>query len=122
MTKILLAEDDLFLRDVYNEVLESEGFEVTDAIDGEEALEKIKKGGWDLVLLDVIMPKMTGIDVLTHFKKDELKILAKHVVFMTNSDDIKELKKVLPLTDGYMQKSSYTPDQLVEKLKQYLNK
>jgi len=120
MAKILLAEDDLFLRDIYQEVLVAEGFDVTQAIDGQQTLEKLKSGGWDLVLLDVIMPKMTGIDVLKNFTKAQAKSLAKHIVFMSNSDETKELKDVLDMTDGFILKSSYAPDQLVGKIKQYL--
>jgi CheY-like chemotaxis protein len=120
MAKILLAEDDLFLRDIYKEVLSDEGFNVTQAIDGQQALKLLKDGSWDLVLLDVVMPKMTGIEVLKHFTKSQVKSLTKHIVFMSNSDEEKELKDVLDMTDGFILKSSYAPDQLVTKIKQYL--
>lgn len=120
MAKILLAEDDLFLRDIYTEVLIGESFDVVQAIDGEQASEKLKMGGWDLVLLDVFMPKMTGIEVLNHFEKTQLPTLARHIVFMTNNDEGRELQEAIEKTDGYILKSSFTPDQLVEKIKQYL--
>jgi len=120
MAKILLAEDDLFLRDIYTEVLAAEKFEVTSAVDGEQASEKLKIGGWDLVLLDVYMPKMSGIEVLNHFNKAQLQSLAKHIVFMTNNDEGKELNDALDKTEGYILKSSFTPDQLIAKIRQYL--
>ena len=119
MAKILLAEDDLFLRDIYEEILKEE-FEVTVVSDGTQALEELKKGGWDLVLLDVIMPQMSGVDVLRAVKDSPPKTLAKHIVFMTNTDEAKELKDVKDFSDGYMLKSSFTPGQLLEKVKQYL--
>ena len=122
MAKILLAEDDLFLRDIYTEVLGNEKFDVTVAVDGEEALKDILQGNWDLVLLDVVMPKLTGIQVLEHVKSQAKPnhTYAKHIIFMTNTDELKDAEGVKDMTDGYILKSSFTPDQLVEKIKQYL--
>src|SRR5579872_3436102 len=102
MTKILLAEDDLFLRDIYLEILKNENYEVTIAKDGKEALEEFEKGSWDLVLLDVIMPQMSGIDVLHHISTSSLHSLAKHILFMTNIDEVKSLGSLLEITDGYL--------------------
>jgi CheY-like chemotaxis protein len=120
MAKILLAEDDLFLRDVYTETFRDEGFDITTAVDGEEALQKLKEGNWDLVLLDVVMPKKSGIEVLKEIKVIPDKTYAKHIVFMTNSDEKKDLEEVLDMTDGFLLKTSYTPAELVEKVKEYL--
>lgn len=122
MIKVLLAEDDLFLRDIYKEVLENEDFDLTLAEDGEEALKELQKGSWDIVLLDVNMPKMTGIQVLEHIKTQgkSTKTYARHIVFMTNTDDMNDAKGVKDMTDGFILKSSFTPDQLVAKIKQYL--
>ena len=58
--KILVAEDDQFLRELYSDVLKGEGYNIEVAMDGEEAFQKMSKGGWDLVLLDIIMPNMSG--------------------------------------------------------------
>src|SRR6266568_6067600 len=120
MAKILLAEDDLFLRDIYAEVLKEERFSFELAVDGEEALQKIMLGGWDLVLLDIVMPKMTGIEVLKKLNNKNPHSLVKYIVFMTNSEETKELDEVSGLFDGYILKSSLTPGQLLEKVKQYL--
>lgn len=120
MAKILLAEDDLFLRDIYIEILKNENFDITVAKDGREALEKFNIGGWDLVLLDVIMPQMSGIDVLKNVK--DTKSLARHIMFMTNTEESKALDEVMGLTDGYILKSFVTPDQFVEKVKEILKK
>ncbi|HWY78948.1 MAG TPA: response regulator [Candidatus Sulfotelmatobacter sp.] len=120
MATILLAEDDLFLRDIYTEVLSNEGFIVSVAIDGEEVLQKLKQGSWDLVLMDVVMPKMSGIEVLKKIANEPPQKYAHHIVLMTNSDDIKSFDEVRDITDGYILKSSFTPGELVEKIKQYL--
>ncbi|MGH7204052.1 MAG: response regulator transcription factor, partial [Candidatus Levyibacteriota bacterium] len=122
MAKILLAEDDLFLRDVYLETLRGEGFDVTAAIDGQQAFDAISLGGWDLVLLDVVMPVMNGVDVLKKLRDKSPKKLAKHILFMTNSDINSELNEVMDLTDGFLLKSAYTPEQLVAQIKDILNK
>jgi len=121
MAKILLAEDDLFLRDIYLEILADEGFDVTAAVDGSEALSKILEGGWDLVLLDVVMPKVTGIEVLQKIKDQSPKSLAKHIVLMTNSEEAKDVAEVVDMTDGFMLKSEFTPDKFVVEVKKYLN-
>src|SRR5215469_11233110 len=120
MTKILLAEDDLFLRDIYTEILQNENFEIAIAKDGKEALEKIKEGGWDLVLLDVIMPQMSGIEVLKSIKDIPPSNLAHHIIFMTNIDEAKNLEEISDLTEGYILKSFVTPDQFVAKIKEIL--
>jgi CheY-like chemotaxis protein len=119
MAKILLAEDDTFLRDVYHEALKGDGFEVFLAVDGEEAFQKIKEGGWDVVLLDIVMPKMTGIDVLKKLGSDP-KAFAKHIVLLTNTEETKELDEVSGMFDGLVMKSAITPGQLLDKVKAYL--
>jgi CheY-like chemotaxis protein len=120
MAKILIAEDDLFLRDIYVEILNKEPFEITTAVDGMEALEKFKLGNWDLVLLDVLMPKMSGVDILKELREINPHTLAKKIVLMTNSDDQKRFEEIISLTDGYILKSAYTPEALVVKVKEYL--
>ena len=120
MAKILLVEEDLFLQDIYKETLEEVGMSVTLAGDGEEALKKMSEGGWDLVLLDVIMPKMSGIEVLKNLKLKNPHTLAKKIVLMSNSEEARTVEEVRTMSDGYIIKSSYTPDQLVSKIKEFL--
>ena len=62
--KILIVEDDQFLREFYQELLQEEGYIVDVAADGEIALKKITEGGFSLVLLDIMLPKMDGINIL----------------------------------------------------------
>ncbi len=119
--KILLAEDDEFLRQLYNDVLIAEGYTVETAIDGEQALTKVSAGGWDLVLLDIIMPKLSGLDVIK--KAKELPTPAtpnKCIIFLTNLDKGEEIKEALLLGNGYLIKSQITPGDLVKEVKLYL--
>lgn len=69
MTKIFIAEDELNMRKGLQDNLEFEGYEVKCAEDGEEALEQIKKDDYDLIILDVMMPKMSGFDVCKAARK-----------------------------------------------------
>ena len=69
-TTILLADDDVELSDLLREYFESEDFEVRVAHDGEQALEQARKPGVDLMVLDIMMPKMNGMDVLKELRRD----------------------------------------------------
>ncbi len=118
--KILVVEDDLFLRELYTDILSAEGYKVEGAQDGEEALQKMKVGGYDLVLLDIIMPKMDGLTVMRQMQSSPPQNPNKCVVFLTNLDKDEEIKTALQLGNGYLIKSQITPGSLVEEVKKYL--
>ncbi len=120
--KILVVEDDLFLRELYTDILTAEGYKVESAADGEEALQKIKVGGYDLILLDIIMPKMAGLEVMRQVQTSPPQTPKKCVVFLTNLDKDEEIKTALKLGNGYLIKSQITPGSLVEEVKMYLSK
>ncbi len=120
MAKILLVEDDEFLRDIYNESLISAGYDVTTAVDGEDGLNKIKQAGWDLILLDVLMPKLSGIDIVKQIKSSSTFPPTQHIVFLTNIDNEDTIHQLQELGDGYLVKSQLTPEEFVEKVKSYL--
>lgn len=120
MAKILLVEDEKSLRDVYAEVLTGEGYEVETAIDGEEALDKMHLGGWDLVLLDIVLPKINGIDIMERLALNPPIKPNNNVVFLTNIDKGEELKKALSLGNGYIMKSQITPGDLIGEVNLYL--
>lgn len=120
--KILVAEDDEFLRELYADILKTEGFSVETAVDGEDALQKFTQGGWDLVLLDIIMPKLSGLDVIKKAKEmPSPQNPNKSVVFLTNLDKGEEIKEALLLGNGYLIKSQITPGDLVKEVNLYLN-
>lgn len=118
--KILLAEDDQFLREMYSDVLKGEGYTVETAVDGEEALQKVANGGWDLVLLDIIMPKLSGLEVMQKVTQNPPQNPNKSIVFLTNLDKGEEIKQALILGNGYLIKSQITPGDLVNEVKLYL--
>lgn len=119
--KILVVEDDLFLRDIYHQALVEGGFDVTTAIDGEEGLNKITQGGWDLVLLDYMMPKKNGIEVMHELKAMLPKVFAKRVIFLTNIDDTNDINEINRVSDGYLLKTQMTPKILITNIKNYLS-
>jgi len=120
--RILVVEDDLFLRELYADILSAEGYKVDSAEDGEVALGKMKVGGYDLVLLDIIMPKMDGLSVMKQMQNNPPQIPNKCVVFLTNLDKDEEIKTALQLGNGYLIKSQVTPGNLVKEIKVYLDK
>ena len=121
--KILIVEDDLFLREIYTEILTGAGYLVEAAEDGQKGLEKILLGGWDLVLLDIIMPNMSGIDVMHKLyedpKFDPTKYYTK-LVFLTNLDNDREIKEALKFGEVYLIKSQLTPGDVLNEVKLYL--
>ena len=119
-TKILLVEDEQYLRELYEEILLEQGYKVETAVDGEEGFNKLKQGGWDLVILDIILPKINGLEIMRKIKSDPPLRPNKKVVFLTNLDKDEEIKEALQLGDGYFIKSQITPGSLVEELKAYL--
>ncbi|HLD01579.1 MAG TPA: response regulator [Patescibacteria group bacterium] len=120
--KILVVEDDLFLREVYIETLTSEGYFVESAPDGEVGYQKIKDGQWDLVLLDIIMPKTDGLEVVRKLKAENAPKTYKTLIFLTNLDKEADIKEAMQLGDGYLIKSQLTPQDLLNEVKAHLTK
>lgn len=116
----MVVEDDPFLRDLYREILFEEGYSVDTASDGEEGFIKMKQGGWDLVLLDIILPKLDGFAIMNKIKSDPPVLPNKALVFLTNLDKDEEIKQALKYGDGYLIKSNYTPPELLNEIRQYL--
>src|SRR5574338_512413 len=95
MSKILIVEDEPAMRLGLNDNLEFEGYEVEQAADGEEGLQKILDGNYDLIIMDLMMPKMSGFDVCKTIRK---KGIITPVILLTAKDQ--EIDKVLGLELG----------------------
>jgi two-component system alkaline phosphatase synthesis response regulator PhoP len=122
-TKILIAEDDKFIGDVYETKLSSEGFDVTLAVNGAEALEKIKKETPELILLDIFMPELDGMGFLKKVKEDEDLKEYKNIpiIILTNASERDYVAKALDLgAVDYMVKSNFTPDEVIGKVRKYI--
>jgi CheY-like chemotaxis protein len=118
--KILLAEDDAFIMEIYAMKLKAEGYEVATAHDGEEAVQLAKKSIPNLIILDILMPKMDGRDVLKFLKSDG-KLKTIPVVILTNVGEQDSIDEILKLgASDYLIKSNFTPDEVVEKVKKFI--
>jgi DNA-binding response OmpR family regulator len=115
---ILLVEDDEFLAELYATKLNLEGFEISLATDGEKGLKMIKEKKPDLILLDIILPKMDGFEILKIIKADKtLKRIP--VILLTNLSQKDEVKRGLELgADDYLIKAHFMPSEVVKKIKQ----
>lgn len=117
---ILLVEDDEFLAELYATKLNLEGFEVALAVDGEKGLKMIKEKNPDLILLDIILPKIDGFEILKTIKADRaLKNIP--VILLTNLSQKDEVKRGLELgADDYLIKAHFMPSEVVKKIKQLI--
>jgi DNA-binding response OmpR family regulator len=88
--KILIAEDDVFLNKILSHSIKDHGFDVETASDGVEALDKLKKDHFDLILLDLMMPKKDGFSVLTELRAAKNKIQAVVLSNLSQKSDIDE--------------------------------
>lgn len=119
--RILIADDEDNLRNLYKQILEAENYIVDTAENGEVALPMLLDGGYDLVLLDVRMPKMDGLSTVKNLKQATPKKLNGPIYFLTNDEDDITIAKSISLDiQGYLIKSQYTPDKLVVEVKRIL--
>ena len=112
--KIMVVDDDTTLHDMYAERLKAEGYTVVDAYDGEEALEKVYKEKSDLILLDIMMPKINGIDVMKKIREGGQGIKNTPIILLTALvQEIKKVKGMMKSTDSYMIKSDTMPADII---------
>lgn len=120
MTKILVVEDDKFLREMISRKLEKEGYEVYQAIDGEKGEEKIKEVKPDIVLLDLILPGIDGFEVLERVKKDP-EVAEIPVIILSNLGQKSEVERGLNLgAVDFLIKAHFTPAEIVRKIKEII--
>ena len=118
--KVLVVDDEPAVRETYNKEFTNSGFKVVVAADGEEGLLKAGEEIPDLILLDVMLPKMSGIDVLKNLKNNHLT-KAITVLLLTNLGEETIIKEGFEIgADGYLLKVSYTPSQVVEECRKFL--
>ncbi len=118
--KILLVEDDKFLSEMYSTKLTESGFDIETAFDGEEGLRKANEFQPDLILLDIVLPKKDGFEVLKELKaKKELSNIL--VIALTNLGQKEEVQKGFDLgANDYIIKAHFTPTEVVAKAKKLL--
>lgn len=119
--RILLIDDDEDIRKIYSETLSNAGFEIDSAVDGNAGFAKASEGGYDLILLDVMLPIIDGITFLSMLKKDPPKRPNGPIILLTSlslDNKLKDLKNYKNYgASDYIIKSDYTPKKLVLKVK-----
>ncbi|MBT3816922.1 MAG: response regulator [Candidatus Magasanikbacteria bacterium] len=118
---VLLVEDDTFLANIYKTKFEMEGFKVIVAENGELGLKEAKKKKPNIILLDILLPKMDGFTVLEHLKEeDDLKEIP--VILLTNLGQKDDVEKGLALgAIDYLIKAHFKPSETVGKVKKALD-
>lgn len=120
MKKILIIEDEKILSEMYRFKLSKEGFDVLSAVEVDEAIETGKKEHPDLVVLDILLPKESGINYLIKIKGiEELRDIP--VLVLSNFDDSETKGKAFELgARDYLIKSNHDPKEIVDKIKELL--
>ena len=117
MKSILLVEDDPFVVDIYTTKLESAGFSIDVAEDGEDALRKLKEKKPDLMILDIVLPNIDGWELLKKIRT-ELGLEDLKVVVLSNLSQKEEVQKGVELgAVKYFIKANFTPSEVVEEIK-----
>ena len=120
MRKILIIEDDVFLQDLEANKLKKDGFEVITASNGEEALEKIKEPNIKIILLDLILPGIDGLEVLKKIKQNENTKNTPVIVFSNLSEE-KDIQKAKEIgAKDFMVKSNFSLNELAEHINKIL--
>jgi len=119
--KVAIIEDEEVLLNVLENKLKKEGFDVVTALDGEIGVKVIRESLPDIILLDIIMPKVNGFEVLAQLNQDH--VLAKiPVIIISNSGQPVEIDKALSLgAKDYLVKAEFDPQEVIEKIKKQLS-
>ncbi len=120
MAVVLIGDDDSNLRDMYAVRLVQAGFVVHQAVDGQDVIEQADKVQPDLILLDVMMPKMNGLDALKLLKSGEKTKNTPVIIMTALAQDLSQTHDESRKADAYISKADVLPDQVVEKVQQIL--
>ncbi|MBI1984843.1 MAG: response regulator [Candidatus Wildermuthbacteria bacterium] len=121
MKTILFIEDEAALQKTLGDALRQDGFEILSALDGEIGMRLAKEKKPDLVLLDLMLPKQNGFEVLRDLKAGEGTSRIP-VIVLTNLEEMQDVQKVLELgATTYLVKSNYSLEDVVRKIKEAIN-
>ncbi|MCA9392256.1 response regulator [candidate division WWE3 bacterium] len=117
--KILIIEDEPFILETYSRELEKTGYQIDTAVDGTSGLDKSLNQEYDLILLDIMLPEMNGIDILREIKKNE-KASKTPVILLTNLGQESVVDEAFKLgAQGYILKINALPTQLVKRVSEF---
>ncbi|MFA6981414.1 MAG: response regulator [Patescibacteria group bacterium] len=120
MNKVLLVEDELSLRELYADFLKDVGYSVDVAADGETAIGKINQGDWDILLLDIMLPRLDGIEILKSINANSI-LNQKPVLIMSNLEDPSIIQKCLDNgAKEFLAKAELTPPDIIKAIERYV--
>jgi len=120
MKKIIIIEDEAVLLELLKEKLIQDGYQVITAMDGQEGLDKIKEETPDLILLDIVMPKKGGFEVMEELNQDD-KLKNIPVIIISNSGQPVELSRIKKLgAVDWLIKTDFNPQEVASKIEKYL--
>lgn len=111
--RVLCIEDEHFISELYARALRRAGYDVTTLVSGDDGLRAAQNDNYDIIMLDLMIPGMTGFEVLRELSKHQPKLKAK-IIITTNLDQDETSKdEIEKMADGYLIKAEFTPRQLV---------
>lgn len=117
MKRILIIEDDTYILDIYMQTFTQAGYEVVCAPDGEKGLEAALNQPFDMILLDIMLPKMNGIEVLKKLRAEGSIAKEKPVFLITNLGQEDIIQQAFTIgADGYLIKSQLTPKDILNEI------
>jgi DNA-binding response OmpR family regulator len=120
MKRILLAEDEEILRMLVTDTLEDEDYEVDEAEDGQQALELAIKNDYDLIVLEYMMPMLTGLEVIEAIR-NKLNNKSVKILMLSAKSQSYEQEKIIQAGADYFMAKPFSPLQLLEKVKGIVN-
>lgn len=121
MRKILLVEDDPFIAEIYKKKLEASDFEVTNVISGRAVLKEVLEQKFDLILLDLVLPEMSGTEVLAELRHNKEYDQDLKIVVFSNLSSNEDREQVLKLgANGFISKTEFSPSEVVEEIERFL--
>jgi DNA-binding response OmpR family regulator len=121
MTKVLIVEDDPMISEIYNKKFKDAGFEVSLAMSGKDVLRVLEKDTFDITLMDMVMPGLSGLEVLEELNKGNYNVADMRIIMCSNLSDKENQDKAMELgADGYIIKTQYSPSELVDEVQKRL--
>jgi DNA-binding response OmpR family regulator len=113
--KVLVVEDEHFISELYLRALKRAGYDVTAEVDGQRGMDLALSDQFDIILLDLMVPTITGIEILRHLRGPGAKPLKAKIIITTNLEQREETRAdIESQADAYLVKAEITPRELVE--------
>jgi DNA-binding response OmpR family regulator len=112
--KILCIEDEHFISELYARALRQVGYDVTTMLSGEDGLRAAKSNEYDIILLDLMIPGITGFEVLRRLREESPDLKSKIIITTNLDQEDSDREEIESKADGYLIKAEFTPRQLVQ--------